>query len=154
MVKWIKSLEPASKKSKKRQCVVHYAGLGPYSELKDVNEEKEARLRAAKAKQQTLKDRNYHEEQCLLVPGDIQDQTNGVHMTLCYKNTYIILLFWLVNHQENKVTCGYQRVQLGERPFLRKTLRKRPFKFHEHCRKDFSRPKKSCNLVSWIFFSK
>ena len=149
----MKNLEPASKKSKKRQCVVHYAGLEPYSELKDVNEAKEARLRAAKAKRQTLKDRNYHEEQCLLVLGDIQDKTNRVHITLCYKNTYIILLFWLVNHPENKVTCGYQReVQLGERP--RTFLQNRAFKFHEHCRKDFSRPKKICNLVSWIFFSK
>ena len=35
----MKSLEPASKKSKKRQCTVHYADLRPFSELKDVNEE-------------------------------------------------------------------------------------------------------------------
>ena len=113
----MKSLEPASKKSKKMQCVWHYAGLEPNSELKDVNEEREARIKAAKAKRQTLKDRNYHEEQCLLVPGDIQDKTNGVHMTPSHKNTFIILLFWLVNHQENKVTCSYQiEVQLGKKP--------------------------------------
>ena len=67
----MKSLEPASKKSKKRQCIVHYAGLEPYSELKDVNKEKEAKIKDAKAKPQTLKDKTYHEEQCLLVPGDI-----------------------------------------------------------------------------------
>ena len=57
MDRQLKSLEPPSKKSKKKQCIVHYAGLGPYSELKDVNEEKEARIRAGKAKQQTLKGR-------------------------------------------------------------------------------------------------
>ena len=51
----MKSLEPTSKKSKKKKFIVHYAGLGPYYELKDVNEEKEARKRATKAKQQTLK---------------------------------------------------------------------------------------------------
>ena len=67
----MKSPEPASKKSKKKQRIVHYAGLGPYSELKDVNEEKEARIRAAKAKRQTLKGRNHHEEQCLLVSDDM-----------------------------------------------------------------------------------
>ena len=50
----MKSLEEASKKSKKRQCIVHYAGFGPYSELKDVNDEKNARIRAAKAKWQIL----------------------------------------------------------------------------------------------------
>ena len=62
----MKSLEPAPNKSKKKQCIVHYAGLAPYSELKDVNEEKKARIRAAKAKQQALKGRNHHEEQIYL----------------------------------------------------------------------------------------
>ena len=51
----MKSLEPTSKKSKKRKFFVHYAGLGPYYGLKDVNEEKEARKGATKAKHQTLK---------------------------------------------------------------------------------------------------
>ena len=46
----MKSLEPVSKKFKKKQCNVHYAGLEPYSELKDVNEEREARIRSAKTK--------------------------------------------------------------------------------------------------------
>ena len=108
----MKSLEPVSKKSKKKQCIVRYAGLGPYSELKDVNEEKEAGIRAAIAKRQTLKGRNHHEEQCLLVPDKIQDATHRVLMTPCYKK------FWLVNHQETRITCGCQRevsmvIQLG-----------------------------------------
>ena len=38
------------KNPKKKQYIVHYAGLGLYSEVKDVNEEKEARIRAAKSK--------------------------------------------------------------------------------------------------------
>ena len=42
----MKSLELASKKSKERQCIVLYASLGPYSELKDVNEKIKARIRA------------------------------------------------------------------------------------------------------------
>ena len=87
----MKSLEPASKKSKKKQCIVHYADLGPYSELKDVNEEKEARIRAAIAKRQTLKGRNLHEEQCLLVPDNIQDAARRVLMTPCYKKSTLIL---------------------------------------------------------------
>ena len=87
----MKSLEPASKKSKKKQCIVRYAGLGPYSELKDVNEEKEARIRAAIAKRQTLKGRNLHEEQCLLVPDNIQDAARRVLMTPCYKKSTLIL---------------------------------------------------------------
>ena len=70
---------------------MHYAGLVPYSELKDVNKEKGARIRAAKAKPQTLKSRNHHEGQCLLVPDDIQDTTHGVHMTLCYKKFKFIV---------------------------------------------------------------
>ena len=53
-------LEPASKKSKIRQCIVHYVCLGSYPELKDVYEKREARIRAEKAKRQTLKGRNYH----------------------------------------------------------------------------------------------
>ena len=28
------------------------------------------------------------------------------------------------------------------------------FRFHEHCRKDFTRPNKSSNPVSWIFLPK
>ena len=87
----MKSLEPASKKSKQRQCIVHDADLGPYSELKDINKEREARIRAAKGKQQTLKGRNYHELQCLLVPCDIQDAKHGVQMTPCYKKITFIL---------------------------------------------------------------
>ena len=87
----MKSIEPASKKSKKKQCIVHYAGLGPYSELKDVNEEKEARIRAAIAKRQTLKGRNHHEQQCLVVPDNIQDATHRVLMTPCYKKFTLIL---------------------------------------------------------------
>ena len=69
---------------------MHYAVLGPYSELKDVNEEKKARIRAAIAKQQTLKGRNHHEEQCLLVHDNIQDATHRVLMTPCYKNFTLI----------------------------------------------------------------
>ena len=97
----MKSLEPASKKFKKKQCIVHYAGLGPYSELKDVNEEKEARIRAAKAKRQTLKGRNHHEEQCLLVPDNIQDAIHVVHMTPCYKKLTLILAGESSGHQSN-----------------------------------------------------
>ena len=98
----MKSLEPASKKSKKKQRIVHYAGLGPYSELKDVNEEKEARIRAAKAKRQTLKGRNYHEEQCLLVPDNMQDATHAVHMTPCCKKFTLILAGESSGHLNNQ----------------------------------------------------
>ena len=97
----MKSLEPASRKSKKKHCIVHYAGLGPYSELKDVNEEKEARIRAAKAKRQTLKGRNHHEEQCLLVPDTIQDAIHIVHVTRCYKKCTLILTGKSSGHQNN-----------------------------------------------------
>ena len=97
----MKSLEPASRKSKKKHCIVHYAGLGPYSELKDVNEEKEARIRAAKAKRQTLKGRNHHEEQCLLIPDNIQDATHAVHMTPCCKKFKLILAGESSGHQNN-----------------------------------------------------
>ena len=87
----LKSLEPASKISNKRQCIVHYADFVPYSELKGVHEENEASIRAAKAKRQTLKGRNHHEEQCLLVHDDIHDVTHGVHVTPCYKKFTLIL---------------------------------------------------------------
>ena len=98
----MKSLKPALKKSKKKQCIVHYASLGPYSELKDINQEKEARIRAAKAKRRTLKGRNHHEEQCLLVPDNIQDATSAVHMmTPCYKKFTLILTGELSGHQNN-----------------------------------------------------
>ena len=75
MERQMKSLEPASKKCKKRHCIVHYACLRPYSELKDVNEERGAGIRAEKAKRQAPKGRNYHKWQCLLVPDDIQNET-------------------------------------------------------------------------------
>ena len=97
----MKSLEPAKRKSKKKHCIVHYAGLGPYSELKDVNEEKEARIRAAKAKRQTLKGRNHHEEQCLLVSDNIQDATHAVHITPCCKKFKLILAGESSGHQNN-----------------------------------------------------
>lgn len=90
----MKSLEPVSKRSKKRQCIVHYAGLRPYSELKEKNKETEGNIRAAEAKRQTLKGRNHHEEQCLLVPDDIQDGvhiTHGVHMAPCYRKFTLVL---------------------------------------------------------------
>ena len=75
--------------------------MGPYSELKDVNEEKEARISAAKAKRQTLKGRNHHEEQGLLVPDNIQDATQGVHMTPYYKKFTLILAGESSGHQNN-----------------------------------------------------
>ena len=114
----MKSLESASKKSKERRCIVHYAGLRPYSELKEINKETEGKIRAAGAKRQTLKGRNHDEEQCLLVPDDIQDGvhiTHGVHMAPCYWKFTLILAG---NHQGNKATSGYQKevqmvVQLG-----------------------------------------
>ena len=53
--------------------------------------EKKAKIRAAKANRQTLRGRNHHEEQCLLLPDNIQDGTHAVHMTPCYKNFTHIL---------------------------------------------------------------
>ena len=81
--------------------IVHYAGLGPYSELKDVNGENEARIRAAKAKRQTLKGRNHHEEQCLLVPDNIQDASHAALMTPWYKKFTLILAGESSGHQNN-----------------------------------------------------
>ena len=88
----MKSLEWASKKSKKKQCIVQYTGLWPYSVLKDVN---------AKAKWQTHKGRNHHEEQCLLVPDTIQDAIHIVHVTRCYKKCTLILTGESSGHQNN-----------------------------------------------------
>ena len=192
----IKSLETASKKSKKKQCILHYAGLGPYSELEDVNEEKETRIRAAKAKRQTLKGRNHHEQQCLFVPDNIQDATHAVHMTPCYKKFTLILAGESSGHQNNlrlskrsldgnspwvypdvcrfckkgRVSYRGKKVDLAklekkeaELLIKRRAREKDPelfyeiehldliaknFWFHEHCRKDFTRPKKSSNSVS------
>ena len=73
----------------------------PYSELRDVNEEKEARTRAAKAKRRTLKGRNHNEEQCLLIPDNIQDATRAVHMSPCYKKFTLILAGESSGHQNN-----------------------------------------------------
>ena len=192
----MKSLEPVSKKSKKKQCIVRYAGLGPYSELKDVNEEKEARIGAAKARRETLKGRNHHEEQCLLVPDNIQDATHGVHMTPCYKKFTLILAGESSGHQNNQrlskgnldgnstwvypeVCCfckkgrmsyrgkkvGLAKLEMKEAELLIKQraqeknlelfyeieyldLTAKNFWFHEYCRKDFTRPKKSSDSVS------
>ena len=182
----MKSLEPTLKKSKKRQSIVHYGSQGPYSELKDVNEEKQARIRAAKAKRQTLKGKNHHEEQCLFVPDDIQDATRGVHMIPCYKKFTLILAGESSGHQCNlqlskrssdgNSTCGYPEVcrfckkgrvsyrgkkvglaklEMKEAELLIKQRAREKEtelfyeienfmnRFHEHYRKDFTRPKKA-----------
>ena len=192
----MKSLEPGSKKSKKKQRIAHYAGLGPYSELKDVNKEKKARIRAAKAKRQTLKGRNHHEEQCLLVPDNMQDATHAVHMTPCYKKFTLILAGESSGHENNQrlskrssdgnstwvypEVCrfckkgrvsyrgkkvGLAKLEMKEAELLikQKAREKDPelfyeiehldviaknVWFHEHCRKDFIRRKKSNNSVS------
>ena len=192
----MKSIESASKKSKKKQCIVHYAGFEPYSELKDVNEEKKTRIRTAIAKRQTLKGRNHHKEQCLLVPDNIQDATHGVLMTPCYKNFTLILAgessgdqnnlqlskrsldgnsTWVypeVCHFCKKGRMSYRGKKVGLAELEMKEaelfIKQRPrekdpelfyeikhldliaknFWFHEHCRKDFTRPKKSSNSVS------
>ena len=84
----MESLEPVSQ----RQYIVHYASLGPYSKRKDVNQERQARIRAKKAKRQTLKRIiNNDKQQCLLVPDDIKDETHRVHMTQCYEKFTLIL---------------------------------------------------------------
>ena len=177
------------------QYIVHYAGLGPYSELKDVNQEKEARLRAVKAKRQTLKGRNHHEEQCLLVPDNIQMQ-HAVHTTPCYEKFTLILAGESSGHQNNlrlskrssdgnstwvypevcrfckngrvsyrgkKVGLAKPEMKEAELLIKQRAQEKDPelfyeikhldliaknFWFHEHCRKDFARPKKSSNSVS------
>ena len=194
----MKSLEWASKKSKKKQCIVQYTGLWPYSVLKDVN---------AKAKRQTLKGRNHHEEQCLLVPDNIQDATHAVHMTPCCKKFTLILAGESSGHLNNQrlskrssdgnstwvypEVCrfcnkwchiegcvsyrgkkvGLAKMEMKEAKLLIKwRARKKDqelfyeikcldlivknFWFHEHCRKDFTRPKKSSNSLSWIFLQK
>ena len=66
-----------------------------------LSEEKDVRTRAAKAKRQTLKGRNHHEEQCLLVPDNIQDVTQAVHMSPCYKKFTLILAGESSGHQNN-----------------------------------------------------
>ena len=114
-------------------------------------------------------------------------------------------LFWLVNHQENKAICGYQRevemvIQLGSIQRFAVSVRKdvsyrgrkvglqkkldmkeaqwltkqwacekdselfyklehwnlitKNLSFDKHCRKDFTRSKKSCNPVSCTFLPK
>ena len=82
------------------QCLVDYAGLGPYSELEGENEEKQVIITAAKAKPQTFKGINY-EEQCLLVADDIQVTTHAVHITPCYKKLTFIMAGESSGHQNN-----------------------------------------------------
>ena len=82
------------------QCLVDYAGLGPYSELEGENEEKQVIITAAKAKPQTFKGINY-EEQFLLVADDIQVTTHAVHITPCYKKLTFIMAGESSGHQNN-----------------------------------------------------
>ena len=60
---------------------MHYADLGPYFKLTDVNEEKKARMSAAKSKRQTFKGRNHLEEKWLVVSDDIQGKP--LALSLC-----------------------------------------------------------------------
>ena len=100
-------------------CIMQVC-LGPYFDLKDVTEEKEARIRAAKSKQQTLTVRNHYEEQRLLVPDDIQDATHRVHMTPCYKKFTLILARESSDRQEYekqflktmKILCDFKQFQI------------------------------------------
>jgi len=75
---------------KKRKCIIHYSGLGEYSEIKTVNEQNEKRILEAKSKREELKGENHHKSQCDSIP-EVITKDHGVHITPCYKKFTLIL---------------------------------------------------------------
>jgi hypothetical protein len=66
-------------------CIVHYSDKNNYSEVIEVGEVNEQKIRLAKEKREELGGENYHQEQCDSVPVCIDNNIHGIHLDPCYK---------------------------------------------------------------------
>ena len=72
------------------ECIIHYEGFDFHSNLKEINENNEQRIRAAKQVREQLSGANFHQKQCKGIPDTI-GRNHGIHMTPCYKKFTLIL---------------------------------------------------------------
>ena len=69
---------------------MYYEGFDFYSNIKEINENNEQIVRAAKQVREQLCGENLHQKQCKGIPDTI-DRNHGIHMTPCYKKFTLIL---------------------------------------------------------------
>ena len=68
-----------------RMCIVHYYGMDSYTKIKNISILNERRIREAKILRENFKDENYHQDQCDMIPGIIDQTYHGIHKEPCYK---------------------------------------------------------------------
>ena len=74
-----------------RRCITHHYGHEKYSNVKEINENNENRIKSAKSLREKLKGENHHEEQCVKIPDVIDESIDGIHITPCYNKFTFIL---------------------------------------------------------------
>lgn len=68
------------------RCIVHYQNQCTYSKLKPLSDTNKAKIIKAKERREEFGGKNYHEEQCVLIPETFDDDdTHGIHLEACYK---------------------------------------------------------------------
>ena len=93
------------------ECIIHYEGFDFYSNVKEINENNEQRIRAAKQVREQLGGANFHQKQCKSIPDTI-DRNHGIHMTPCYKKFTFILSSQSKETFTQKRLSGRQSISL------------------------------------------
>ena len=66
-------------------CIVHYKNQSAYSTLKKLSDTNIIRIREAKLKRLEIDGSHKHEEQCQLIPENINLELHQVHLEPCYE---------------------------------------------------------------------
>ena len=66
-------------------CIVHYKNQSAYSTLKILSDTNITRIQEARLKRLEIGGSYRHEDQCQLIPEQINLELHGVHLELCYK---------------------------------------------------------------------
>ena len=66
--------------NKKINCIANYKGTESYSEIKEISEQDESRIRLTKEVRERKGCENRHEDQCVMIP-DVIDKANDMVYT-------------------------------------------------------------------------
>ena len=78
------------KKDSQLECIIHSEGFDFYSNVKEISENNEQRIRAAKLVRKPSGSANFHQKQYKGILDTI-DKNHGIHRTTCYKKCPLIL---------------------------------------------------------------
>ena len=72
-------------------CIIHYGDQDNYSKIKEITDNNANKIQTSKEIRERVKRDNYHREQCLMIPNEINKTIHGIHITPCYKKFTMLL---------------------------------------------------------------